>query len=411
MRIDTLWLSTVFILLNVSGTCFFQVGHEIPFEYKIVDNEMSGDCKMLGDIDGDSFLDIVIAGYTMYWYAYPNWIKTLIATCDTEFTTDAALGDIDGDDDLDIVVPDGPEINNLRWFENPRPEGNPADDSWSRHVIGTIGGWGKDVELDDFDDDGRLDVATRSHSDVYVFFQNSTNTWNKVHIYHIGGGEGMSSGDIDGDGDRDLVCPGYWLENPRPAGDPAQNTWIKHDIDTVYDNAKVLVADFNDDGKNEVVFSNSEADGEVRLYEVSNLENDSWARYDIDYLDKCHTLQAADMDLDGDLDLVASEMFQNVIIFLNEGNMLMWPKQVLGPGGLHNGVVDDIGNDGDFDIVGSMYIGHPTVKIWENELYTEINELSLQAVFLASVAVTILIVLLVLKQRKLASSEKIIDVT
>ena len=74
------------------------------------------------------------------------------------------------------------------------------------------------------------------------------------------------------------------------------------------------------------------------------------------------------MDLDGDLDIVVSEMFENVIVFHNKGKGLEWYKQVLGPGGLHNGVVGDIGNDGDFDIVGAMYIGHPTVKMWENKL-------------------------------------------
>jgi hypothetical protein len=369
MRIKKLWISTVaiVILFNVSvAFCFLQVGQEIPFEYKIVDSKMSGDCKMLGDIDGDGFLDIVIAGYSMYWYSYPDWNKTLIANSDIQFTTDAELGDIDGDGDLDVIVPDGSGTDNLRWFENPRLGGKLTTSTWLRHTIGTIGDWGKDIELNDFDGDGRLDVATRSPLDAYIFFQNSIGTWNKVQIYHIGGGEGMGSGDVDGDGDRDLVGPGYWLENPKPVGNPRKNTWTKHNIDSMYATIKVLVVDINGDGTNEVVFSNSEGNGELRLYGASNPKS-SWRRKDIAFLNRCHTLQAADMDLDGDLDLVAAEMFQNVIIFQNEGNGLTWTKQVLGPGGLHNGVVGDIGNDGDFDIVGSMYIGYPPVKMWENK--------------------------------------------
>lgn len=331
---------------------------------------MAGDCKILGDIDVDGFLDLVIAGYKIYWYAYPNWTKTFIANCNVEFTTDAELGDIDGDGDLDIVVPDGPESNNLIWFENPKPSGNPSADPWMRHIIGSIGNFGKDIELDDFDNNGKIDAATRSRQDLYIFFQNDTNTWKRVHIYNIGGGEGLGSGDVDGDGDKDLVCPGYWLENPKPQGNPAQNAWPKHDIDPLfpYETIKALVVDINGDGKNDVLFSDSEGGGDIRWYEASDPKNDHWIRHCIDYLNKCHTLQAADMDLDGDLDVVASEMFENVIIFHNEGNGLTWYKQVLGPGGLHNGVVGDIGNDGDFDIVGSMYVGNPPVKMWENKL-------------------------------------------
>lgn len=341
---------------------------EIPFEYKVIDTDMSGDCKMLGDIDGDGYQDIMVAGYQMYCYIYPNWTKTLIANCNTEFTTDADLGDIDGDNDLDVVIPDGKGLNNLLWFENSLSEEDPTFHSWNVHVIGSIGDWGKDIELDDYDGDNRLDVATRSQTDAYIFFQNGSDTWDRVHIYNIGGGEGMGSGDVDSDGDRDLVLNGYWLENPRPGGNPSEDTWLKHDIDSMYKTIKALVVDINDDGKNEIFFSNSEGDGEVRWYEATDPKNGPWIRHDIDNLNKCHTLQAADMDLDGDLDIIVSEMFENVIVFLNKGNGLSWYKQVLGPRGIHNGVVGDIGNDGDIDVVGAMYIGHSPVNMWENKL-------------------------------------------
>jgi len=54
-------------------------------------------------------------------------------------------------------------------------------------------------------------------------------------------------GDVDGDGDRDLVYPGYWLENTRPLGDTAQDTWPRYNIDSLYRTIKTLVVDINGD--------------------------------------------------------------------------------------------------------------------------------------------------------------------
>mgnify|MGYP002151890246 CR=1 FL=1 len=43
-------------------------------------------------------------------------------------------------------------------------------EAWTRHVIGSIGGWGKDVETADYDGDGRMDVAVRATGPVVEDF-------------------------------------------------------------------------------------------------------------------------------------------------------------------------------------------------------------------------------------------------
>ena len=43
-------------------------------------------------------------------------------------------------------------------------------------------------------------------------------------------------------------------------------------------------------------------------------------------------------------------------------------KQVVSTGGIHNGVVADIGNDGDWDIFGANWTGNPPVRLWINQL-------------------------------------------
>ena len=75
----------------------------------------------------------------------------------------------------------------------------------------------------------------------------------------------------------------------------------------------------------------------------------------------CHTLQVADMDNDGDKDIVCGELiiwnspnpegYHPVVVFVNKGNSLAWKKQVIAEKACYGGKTGDIDNDGDMDIV------------------------------------------------------------
>ncbi len=353
---------------------------DIPFDLVEIDGDVGGDVKLVGDIDGDGFPDLILGGITdekLNWYHYPTWQKTVIATPNNEFTTDGRLGDVDGDGDLDIVVPDGDGPDNLVWFENPRPSGDPfSGETWTRHTIGTIGSWGKDVHVADFDDDGFLDVATRRQDAVMIFFQTAVNTWSQVDLSGLNtGNEGMTSGDVDGDGHVDLVLRGQWAHNPGGAAARIAANWTPYDIGAADSDFKALVVDLDQDGRMDILFSSSENTADVDWWSADNGDpTGAWTRHTIlPGLEKAHTLQAADMDLDGDLDVVLGQMHtsaaQEIMILFNvDGQATSWEKQVVGTGGLHNGVVADIGNDGDYDIYGANWTGNPPVRLWENRL-------------------------------------------
>ena len=380
MRIEKIGAVTCILIASIAMTVS-ALATDAVFQQDVIDVGVAGDCKMIGDINGDNLPDLVVGGgpgENLNWYRHPDWLKTQIAIPNVEFTTDGALGDLDNDGDLDIIIPDGSSGNNLIWFRNPLPSGDPSVGAqWSRRVIGAVGDWCKDVEIGDYDGNGLPDVATRSNSTTYVFFQVALGSWSRVQLISGLTGEGMASGDIDGDGDDDLVLQGFWLRNPRPAADPKYNSWSQHIINAgLYAEFKALVIDLDQDGITDVLFSDSEGTGDAAWYEpTTGAPTGSWTKHTIvASLDRCHTLQVADIDLDGDRDVVLGQMHTSqaaeIAIHYNLGAALSWRKQVISTDGIHNGVVADLGNDSDFDIFGCNWTGNPPVRIWENLIAT-----------------------------------------
>jgi hypothetical protein len=358
--------------------------------------------RQVGDIDGDGRNDIVVVDSTdggrVVWYQSPSWTRYTIATLShyNDYrryrADDMQLADMDGDGDLDVLGRIGPvgDGNGLVvWWENPRPDRKPTEDrDWARHDIGNTD-YIKNLAVADFNMDGKLDVAAREHARTHIFVQGASPiSWKDVKIVSHHPHEGMTVADLDGDGDPDVILNGFWLENPYPE---IAGAWVEHAIDKKWytqsgngwkdNNSNVATGDMNGDGSLDVLLSQSERpDFPVSWYSAKDPKNGPWTEHQIAKVyDYCQTLEAADFDKDGDLDVLAAEFPRYdapypIEIFWNEGNGSSFTVQPLGYDGMYHGVVGDVGSDGDLDIVGTRNYNRGPIEMWENLLSDRAKE-------------------------------------
>jgi len=328
--------------------------------------------KMVGDIDGDGDQDMIVGGAKgpLVWYASPSWKKTRIAEGGWNGVK-GEVADIDGDGDADIVM------GGVVWFSNPRVGGG----DWKMARIDRQRT--HDVAVGDLDLDGRPDIVGRDQSAfgkagnaIYVYHQKDPRSWKK-HVIPCPHGEGLRLGDIDRDGDLDILTGGRWFENTRGA---AANGWKGHVYTRSWaePDAKVEMADINNDGRPDIVLAPAELRGErykVAWYEAPNEpKTGDWLEHVIVPSIECvvHSLGVGDFDNDGDVDVAIAEMHQGtdpdeVSVLVNGGNGETWRKQVLAERGSHDIVVADLDNDGDLDIVGANHAGVHPLEMWRND--------------------------------------------
>src|SRR5262249_2468179 len=127
-----------------------------------------------------------------------------------------------------------------------------------------------DLLVGDIDKDGKMDIACSSA----LLLQLGPDNWAQVAAPQIQrGGDGTALGDVDGDGDLDLLTPTAkepyrldWFENPLPKGKPATDIWSRHVIAAGYDRMSISVADLNRDGRRDVIMAPMYQKGGLRWY-------------------------------------------------------------------------------------------------------------------------------------------------
>ena len=348
-------------------------GEFLRFEHVIIDDQgpENPHIKGVGDIDGDGYVDVVIpssSGGPLVWYRYPDWTKHVIAPSG-RWSCDVKIVDMDGDGDADIFLSDWYTHNRLEWYENPLPNGDPATDPWKLHVIGAPRA--HDIEVGDIDGDGEIEIVTRQQGEegnqILVWKKNADGEW-KQRIIDCPTGEGLVLADLDGDGRLDIVIGGRWYE---ASGDIMRDPWENHLFAEWPPDAALQLADMNGNGRLDVVMARSEGMHGLSWFEApADPRAGGWTEHVVDdSVDYAHSLAVCDMNGNGRPDIVTAEMHQSarkrVLVYLNQGDAVQWKRQVVATTGSHKLCVADVGNTGALDLIGANWSGeYQPVEMW-----------------------------------------------
>jgi hypothetical protein len=391
-------LSTLFVAALTCGAAELQWQHlssrtgDLPVPG--TSTEQTG--ALVADLDKDGTNDFVISfrkvAPALVWYrrTFTGWDRYVIDNSFLTVEAGGAVFDIDGDGDPDIVFGGDWQSNEVWWWENPYPHFDP-NTPWKRHLIKKGGATQHhDQVFADFLGTGKPQLAFWNQGAKKILLAaipsdpQHAESWDLTEIFSGEAGEagkteykypeGTAAYDIDGDGKLDLL---------------AGNLWFKHRGGRKFEaiqigsiGGRVAAGKIKPGKYAQVVIAPGDGVGPLRWYEcVGNPETTKdWVGHDLLGRDMIHghSLQVADIDGDGNLDIFAAEMAKwslpdkpvdnpqaTAWIFFGDGQG-HFRKTVFATGiGFHEARVADLNGDGKIDVLDKPYtLDAPRIDVW-----------------------------------------------
>ncbi|MFO7661455.1 MAG: VCBS repeat-containing protein [Chloroflexota bacterium] len=343
------------------------------------------------DVDKDGVKDFIIAtrkapGPSVIWFRRESdgWARYIIESQALRIEAGGTFYDIDGDGDLDVVFGRDSSGVEIWWWENPYPNFSPTT-NWTRRLIKTTGcAKQHDMLFSDVDGNGKAELVFWNQSsctgqqagqlfraEIPDDVKSRTTEWPRKLIYASNNtrDEGLVVGDIDLDGLPDIVAGGAWFKYE--GGDLFERTLIQR-----IDYPRMAVADLIPGGRPEIVQVPGDVAGMARWYQWNG---STWVGHDLLDVRNGHSLEIADIDQDGHLDIFIGEMRQieattdlnpdaRTMILYGDGQGDFELSIVTTGIGQHESKMGDLDGDGDLDILGKPYIWDtPRVDVWLNQ--------------------------------------------
>jgi flagellin-like hook-associated protein FlgL len=351
---------TLGLVSSVSGDGTFQQ-----------ENVISGGGKNVtsGDFNRDGFLDVAYTGSSGSGILLGNGngtFKTALALAvgvGTSYSNEIKTGDMNGDGVLDLIIP-GYYSSAVSVLI-----GNGNGYFKAASILSTaVNAW--EAEIADFNNDGFLDIVSMSDGETirWTFLGNGDGTF-KASISANAPGYQLAAGDVNGDGNIDLVRPGLvYLGN----GDG--NFSVGSAFSNPGGGRSSTLADFNGDS-----FLDFASSGPGGTFGISLGNGNGTFKSGVSFVTGAQSfydyqLTAGDLNGDGRPDVIIAEEGGNSIgIFLNNGNGTFAPRvSYLSGAGGNNTTIGDFNGDGAVDIVESkagssnvgLFLGNPSQTAW-----------------------------------------------